>query len=121
MIDSGAFSREEPDLFRPIVRSLLEGGDPYLLTADYASYLACQQRVAETYRDSRTWTAMSIRNVSAMGRFSADRTVREYAGEIWNLAPVRSPGNGDATDVRVTHAARIPPAPPSPPAPAAFP
>ncbi len=72
--------------------SLLEGGDPYLLLADYAAYVECQDRVAETYRDRGSWTRKSIRNVAHMGKFSTDRTIREYAEEIWGVRPV-SPGD----------------------------
>jgi glycogen phosphorylase len=89
MIGDGRFSPEQPDLFRPIVGSLLEDGDPYLLLADYAAYVACQDRVAETYRDPGSWTRKSIRNVAHMGKFSTDRTIRQYAEEIWGVKPVR--------------------------------
>ena len=89
MIRDDAFSRGEPGLFRPIVDSLLAGGDRYFLLADYASYLACQERVARTYRDPDAWTRMSILNVASMGKFSSDRTIRQYAEEIWRIAPVK--------------------------------
>src|SRR5262249_52933572 len=89
MIGGGAFSRGQRDLFRPIVRALLEGGDPYLLLADYASYVECQQRVAAAYLDPAAWTRSSIRNVAGMGKFSTDRTIREYAEQIWGVRPVR--------------------------------
>ena len=71
---------------------MLDGGDPYFVLADYASYVACQERVAEAYRDSDGWTQRSIRNVAHMGKFSTDRTIREYSDEIWGLKPVR-PGS----------------------------
>jgi len=77
MIRDDAFSRGEPGLFRPIVDSLLAGGDRYFLLADYASYLAGQERVARSYRDQRVWTRMSILNVASMGKFSSDRTIRQ--------------------------------------------
>jgi len=89
MIRDDAFSRGEPGLFRPIVDSLLAGGDRYFLLADYASYLAGQERVARSYRDQRVWTRMSILNVASMGKFSSDRTIRQYAEEIWRIAPVK--------------------------------
>ena len=88
-IGGGAFSPGEPDLFRPIVDSLLDGGDRFLLLADYASYVACQARVASTYRDEAAWTTKSILNVASMGKFSSDRTIRQYADEIWHVAPTR--------------------------------
>jgi len=89
MIGGGAFSLGEPELFRPIVDSLLTGGDPFLVLADYASYVACQERVATTYRDESTWTRKSILNVAGMAKFSSDRTIRQYADEIWGVSPVR--------------------------------
>ena len=89
MIRDGAFSPSDPGLFRPLVDSLLHRGDQYLLLADYASYVACQDRVARTYLDQATWTRMSILNVAKMGKFSSDRTIEEYAKEIWRVTPVR--------------------------------
>jgi starch phosphorylase len=89
MIRDDVFCPEEPGLFRPIVDSLLWGGDPYFLLADYASYVSCQDRVAQTYRDPAAWTRMSILNVAGMGKFSSDRTIRQYAEEIWQVTPVR--------------------------------
>jgi starch phosphorylase len=89
MIGGGAFSPGEPELFRPIVDSLLTGGDHFFLLADYASYVACQERVATTYRDESAWTRKSILNVANMATFSSDRTIRQYADEIWRVSPVR--------------------------------
>jgi glycogen phosphorylase len=91
MIDRGTFSPQEPELFRPIVRSLLDE-DRYLLLADYASYVDCQRQVDETYRDPSRWTRKAIHNVAGMGKFSTDRTISEYAREIWGVRPV-SPGS----------------------------
>ncbi len=88
MIRTGAFSPAEPDLFAPLVRSLLEGGDRYFLLADYDSYIACQERVARTYGDPVAWTRASITNTANMGKFSSDRTIRGYAEEIWEVVPV---------------------------------
>jgi starch phosphorylase len=90
MIRTGAFSPGEPDRFAPIVHALLEGGDRYLLLADYDAYVACQGRVARTYRDRADWTCKSIVNTAGMGRFSSDRTIRQYAEEIWGATPVRA-------------------------------
>jgi starch phosphorylase len=88
-IGDGTFSKGDADLFKTIVDSLLRQGDHYLLLADYRSYIACQDRVAETYRDRDTWTRMSILNTARMGKFSTDRTIDEYAREIWGVKPVR--------------------------------
>jgi glycogen phosphorylase len=87
MIRDGAFSRGDRELFAPLVHSLLDGGDRYLLLADYASYVECQTRVAETYLDPAAWTRMSILNTAGMGYFSSDRTIREYADDVWNVVP----------------------------------
>jgi starch phosphorylase len=89
MIGDGAFSPGEPDLFRPIVDSLLAGGDRYFLLADYAAYVAAQDRVARTYRDEAEWTRRSVLNVAHMGKFSSDRTIRQYAEEIWRTTPMK--------------------------------
>jgi starch phosphorylase len=88
MISSGFFSRFEPELFRPLIDSLLRQGEPYLVLADFASYAECQRKVSRAYRDRDRWTRMSIMNVANMGYFSIDRTTRAYAEEIWNVKPV---------------------------------
>jgi starch phosphorylase len=89
-IRDGFFSPEDPDLFRDIVETLLgRGRDNYLLLADYDAYIACQERVSETYRRPDEWTKKSILNVAHMGKFSTDHTITEYADEIWGLAPVQ--------------------------------
>ncbi|WP_242340443.1 MULTISPECIES: glycogen/starch/alpha-glucan phosphorylase [Anaeromyxobacter] len=86
---SGVFSPGEPALFRPVVDSLLNGGDPYLVLADFAAYCACQEEVERAYRDPEGWTRMAILNVARTGKFSSDRTIRDYAEQIWKIAPVR--------------------------------
>ena len=62
--------------------------DEYMLLADYAAYVACQEEVGNGYREAATWTRKSILNVARMGKFSTDRTIREYADEIWSVQPV---------------------------------
>ncbi|KAB0669491.1 glycogen/starch/alpha-glucan phosphorylase [Oryzomonas sagensis] len=86
MIADGTFSPGDPGLFRPIVDNLL-GNDPYLLLADYASYAACQDEVDRLYRHPHEWTRKSILNTAGMGKFSSDRTIAEYAREIWDVKP----------------------------------
>jgi len=86
-IADGTFAGGDRQLFRPIVDSLL-GDDPWLVTADFRSYLECQARVAEAYRDAERWTRMSILNTARMGRFSSDRSIADYAREIWHVEPV---------------------------------
>ena len=87
----GALAVANPGLFDPILHVLREN-DRYLHCADFDSYRAAQDRASETYRRPGDWNAMSIRNVAGMGRFSSDRTLREYASEIWGVAPLRSAG-----------------------------
>jgi len=90
MIGSGFFSHQEPDRFKPIVDSLLEHGDHYLLLADYASYIECQHRVEEVYRHQKEWVRKAILNVANMGKFSSDRTILQYAQEIWGAQQVNN-------------------------------
>jgi starch phosphorylase len=87
LINSGAFSADNPLLFKPLVDALLSQ-DPYLVLADYQAYMECQDRVSETYRDPKRWTQMSILNVARMGKFSSDRAIREYCQEIWQARPI---------------------------------
>ena len=83
LIAKGFFSPEEPHLFRPIFDSILNGGDKYMLMADFDQYISCQDRLTNAYRDQERWTKMSILNVANMARFSSDRTIQQYADEIW--------------------------------------
>jgi len=87
LIASGAFSPDDCSLFRPLVDSLLSD-DPYFCLADFASYADTQERLARAYLDSRGWAKMAIQNVSRVGGFSSDRTIRQYAEEIWKISPV---------------------------------
>jgi starch phosphorylase len=88
MIATGFFCPDEPARYQEIVDALLKHGDHFLLLADYASYVACQDKVEALYRDPNEWTKRSILNVAGMGKFSSDRTIREYAERIWHVAPV---------------------------------
>ena len=73
--------------------AITTGGDYYLLANDFPSYLAAQERVDAAYRDRKTWDRMSIMSVAGSGKFSTDRTIQEYADEIWGAAacPVPTP------------------------------
>jgi starch phosphorylase len=88
LINSGHFSHGDTHLFKPLVDSLMKY-DPYLLFADYRSYVECQEKVAQAYKDRDNWTRMSILNVARMGKFSSDRAIREYCEQIWNAKPVK--------------------------------
>jgi len=95
LIASGAFARGDSRLFEPIVQSLLDR-DEYLVLADYAAYVACQQRAAEIFRDEKRWTRMSMLTVARMGKFSSDRAIQEYCRDIWQVEPVHvDVGTGD--------------------------
>jgi starch phosphorylase len=87
-IASGHFSRGDGKLFQPLVDSLLHQ-DEYMLLADYASYVDCQDRVGMAYRDQKRWTRMAILNVARMGKFSSDRSIREYCERMWKAEPVK--------------------------------
>ena len=99
MIGSGYFSPDEPERFRPVVDALLQHGDQYLVLADYASYIACQRDVDATYRDQDRWVRTAILNVACMGKFSSDRTVLQYAEQIWHTRPVLPAGGMGQPDV----------------------
>ncbi len=87
LIRTGFFSRGDVDLFKPLLDNLLYH-DPYLLLADFQSYIECQTKVSEAYADSERWTRMSILNSARSGKFSSDRTIREYCADIWHAKPV---------------------------------
>ncbi|MBL8680569.1 MAG: glycogen/starch/alpha-glucan phosphorylase [Myxococcales bacterium] len=82
LIASGFFEPENRTVFRPLVDDLL-ARDPYMLLADFDAYVSCQQAVSERYQDTRGWHRMALRNIAKMGPFSSDRTIYEYAHEIW--------------------------------------
>jgi starch phosphorylase len=86
------FSAEEPGLFGWVVRALTEGGDPYFHLADLESYIDVQRQADEVYRDRPQWARRAILNVARVGEFSSDRTVREYARDIWGVKPVPPDG-----------------------------
>jgi starch phosphorylase len=88
MIRSDYFSADAPTRFEPIIDTLTQGGDYFMLLADYADYVACQQQVETLYRNPEAWTRKAVLNVANMGKFSSDRTIKEYAEEIWEITPV---------------------------------
>ena len=84
-LSGDTFSPGEPGLFRPIVHALLDGGDPYLCLADFAAYCECQDRVSAAWLDQEEWTRMAVLNTARAGKFSSDRTIHQYAEEIWRV------------------------------------
>jgi starch phosphorylase len=88
LIANGFFSQEDQGLFRPLTDSLLDH-DAYLLFADFDAYVECQRKVSDAFLDRTTWHSMTVKNIAKMGMFSSDRTIREYATEIWGAEQVK--------------------------------
>ena len=91
-VSRGDFSPEDPHLFSPIVASLLQKGDFYMVLADYRAYVTAQEAVDKLFLDKEEWARRSILNTARMGKFSSDRSVMEYATRIWDLKPLPSVG-----------------------------
>ncbi|MCK5830932.1 MAG: glycogen/starch/alpha-glucan phosphorylase [Methylococcales bacterium] len=88
LLECGHFNQFEHGIFDDIIGSLKSPNDPWMTIADFRSYVDAQQRVSDAYRDKEHWTKMSIYNTAASGKFSTDRTITEYAEEIWKLAAI---------------------------------
>ena len=86
MISQDAFSQRSPGLFGPITADLLDRGDKFFVLADYRAYVDAQEQASRLYRDPKEWTRLSILNTACMGRFSSDRSVSDYAREIWGVS-----------------------------------
>ena len=89
-IGSGALAGGDSGLFRPFLDRLL-GEDPFLVLADYQAYADCQEQVSTLWGDQRAWTRKAILNVARMGKFSSDRSIREYCEAVWRIEPVTVP------------------------------
>jgi len=87
LIDSGLFSHGDTGLFRPLTGNL-RNHDPFMVLADFRAYVECQEAIGHAWRDRAHWNRMSILNVARMGKFSSDRSVREYCERIWKATPV---------------------------------
>ena len=83
----GFFNLDQPGLYQPILDSLLTNGDHYLVLADFNAYVACQEKVAQAFLDQKAWARMCLHNIAHSGKFSTDRTIAEYAREIWDIKP----------------------------------
>jgi starch phosphorylase len=88
LLQSGHFNQFEFGLFDPIIEGICSSSDPWLTAADFRGFIEAQERVAEAYRDQERWTRMSIMNTATSGKFSTDRTMRDYNEDIWKLTPV---------------------------------
>ena len=84
-LSNGSFSHGDRNLFQPLVDSLMSPHDQYLLIRDLEAYIDCQDQVNDTFLDQQQWTRMAILNVARMGKFSTDRTIKQYANEIWGI------------------------------------
>jgi starch phosphorylase len=91
-IGSGALAGGDRNLFRPLLDRLLYE-DPFLVLADYQAYVDCQEQVSAFWRDERAWTRKSILNTARMGKFSSDRSIRDYCDEVWQVRPVKVPAS----------------------------
>ena len=87
MIFSNHFNPDEPGIFEPIRETLLTRGDNYLHLADLSAYVETQSRIATAYQDQQSWAEKAVHNIARSGKFSSDRTIAEYASEIWNVQP----------------------------------
>jgi len=85
---SNMFSAREPGIFEPLLHGLLDEGDPYFHLADFDSYASVQEQISEAYAHPSSWSSKAILNVARMSKFSSDRTIREYARDIWDVKPV---------------------------------
>ena len=84
-LSNGNFTPDDPDAFQPIINALLDGGDYYMVMADYQAYVDKQREVEEVYRDQAEWNRRAILNIANMGHFSSDRAVQEYVEDIWEI------------------------------------
>jgi starch phosphorylase len=96
LLESGHFNQFEAHLFDPIIHAIRNPHDPWLVAADFRSFVAAQESAAAAYRDGERWTRMSILNTASSGKFSTDRTMREYNAEIWKLTPVAAIPKSDS-------------------------
>jgi starch phosphorylase len=87
LIFSDHFSHDEPGIFEPLRQALVTHGDQFMHLADLRSYLRADERLIETYGKQGDWTRMSIENIAGSGKLSSDRTISEYAAEIWRVRP----------------------------------
>lgn len=88
LLECGHFNQFEPGLFAPITGAIRSSSDPWMVAADFRSYVEAQQRAAEAYKDQNGWVKMSILNTANSGKFSTDRTMQDYNRDIWRLAPI---------------------------------
>ena len=91
MLESGLFCENEPGIFNVLTAGLRNPHDQWVTIADFRSYIDAQKKVSQTYRDQDQWDRMSILNSASSGWFSSDRTIQQYADEIWKVDPIATP------------------------------
>lgn len=89
LLESGHFNAQEPGIFDPVIQAIRDPADPWMTAADFRSYIEAQRLVDQAYQDPTRWVGMSILNTAASGRFSSDRTIRDYNDEIWQLTSIQ--------------------------------
>ncbi len=105
LIDAGVFSHGDTELFRPLTDNLRQQ-DPFMLCADYQSYLDSQAEVDHAYRDPHHWSRMSILNVARIGKFSSDRSILDYCRDIWKVEPMQVEIEAPAENLRTPEGLR---------------
>lgn len=90
LLGNGFFAGGDIERYRALINHLTDAGDPFMIAADFASYAEAQERVEKAFLDRGAWVRTAIRNIACMGRFSSDRTIREYAEQVWHIRPVGS-------------------------------
>lgn len=90
-LTQGTFTPEDPETLLPLRHTLLDQNDPWMVLADFHSYRETHERLGKVYQDSKKWAEMAILNTARIGKFSSDRTIRDYARDIWKLSPVSVP------------------------------
>jgi starch phosphorylase len=90
LISEGFFSHDEPGLYAKLMQSLIDE-DYYMVLTDFAAYAECQRQLAEAFQNRMSWARMAGLNIARIGRFSSDRTIQQYAQEIWGVQPVKIP------------------------------
>jgi starch phosphorylase len=94
LIGSGALAGGDTELFRPLLNNLLHH-DPFFVLADYQAYVDCHARVSDLWRRPKEWTRTSILNTARMGKFSSDRSIREYCERVWHVQPMGAPAGAE--------------------------
>ena len=90
-LSSDFFSPQDGCVLSDLPNSLLQWGDPFFVLADYRAYINAQEMAGDSFKDKRKWASMAIRNIAGSGKFSSDRTIGEYASEVWQLSPIDVP------------------------------